>query len=146
MDIEIKVPSLGESENEATLIGWLKSEGDTVQVDDVLAEIESDKITMEIVACEAGELKDVRCQVDDTVEPGQVIGLIDTSVDVAPTGAKTPVVKEKSVQAKVTPKPVAKQAKKVAETLAHSTSDSVNKAHGEDVNRIEERVPMSRIR
>jgi len=50
---EIKVPSLGESENEATLITWLKDVGDDVHVDDILAEIESDKITMEITATEA---------------------------------------------------------------------------------------------
>ncbi|MDQ6976670.1 MAG: biotin/lipoyl-containing protein, partial [Ghiorsea sp.] len=43
---EIKVPSLGESDTEATLIAWLKDVGDEIHVDDIIAEIESDKITM----------------------------------------------------------------------------------------------------
>jgi 2-oxoglutarate dehydrogenase E2 component (dihydrolipoamide succinyltransferase) len=79
-DVEIKVPSLGESETEATLIAWLKSEGDAVAVDDVLAEIESDKITMEITALDAGVVKKIFKQADEVVEPGEVIALIDTSV------------------------------------------------------------------
>ncbi len=86
---EVKVPSLGESETEATLISWLKDEGDEVQVDDIIAEIESDKITMEITATESGILTEQRFAVDDTVEPGQVIGIIDTSVAVTAREAET---------------------------------------------------------
>lgn len=82
MDIEIKVPSLGESENEATLISWLKQEGDIVAVDDVLAEIESDKITMEIPALDAGVLKRILKPVDATVEPGEVVAILDDSLPV----------------------------------------------------------------
>jgi len=81
---EIKVPHLGESETEATLISWLKQVGDAVEVDDIVAEIESDKITMEITATESGVLKEQRFAVDDTVEPGQVVGIIDTSASVTP--------------------------------------------------------------
>jgi len=80
MDIEIKVPSLGESETEATLISWLKQEGDDVAVDDVLAEIESDKITMEITALDSGVLKQILKQADSTVEPGEVIAIVDDSM------------------------------------------------------------------
>ena len=78
-DVEIKVPSLGESETEATLVSWLKQEGDAVDVDEVIAEVESDKITMEITAFDAGMLKKVRRQTGETVAPGEVIGLIDTA-------------------------------------------------------------------
>jgi len=77
MDIEIKVPSLGESESEATLVTWLKKQGDAVEVDEVLAEIESDKITLEIAALDAGILKDVHKQAGETVVPGEVIALIE---------------------------------------------------------------------
>ncbi len=77
MSVEIKVPNLGESETEATLVSWLKQEGDAVNVDDVLAEIESDKITMEITALDAGVLKEVRKQAGETVTPGEVIGIVD---------------------------------------------------------------------
>ncbi len=77
MSIEIKVPSLGESETEATLVSWLKQEGDTVAVDDVLAEIESDKITMEITALDNGVLNEIRRQAGEIVVPGEVIGIVD---------------------------------------------------------------------
>ncbi len=92
-DVEIKVPSLGESESEATLVSWLKAEGEPVAVDDVLAEIESDKITMEITALDAGVLKTVHKHAGDTVEPGEVIALIDTSVaeTVTEVAGKVPV-------------------------------------------------------
>ncbi|MFQ5345276.1 MAG: dihydrolipoyllysine-residue succinyltransferase [Mariprofundus sp.] len=78
-DIEIKVPALGESETEATLVSWLRQEGDLVAVDDVLAEIESDKITMEITALEAGKLKTILKPADSTVEPDEVIAILDDS-------------------------------------------------------------------
>ncbi|MDQ6993765.1 MAG: dihydrolipoyllysine-residue succinyltransferase [Mariprofundus sp.] len=80
MEIEIKVPSLGESETEATLISWLKQEGDGVEVDDVLAEIESDKITMEITALDAGVLTRILKPIDSTVEPGDVVAVIDDTL------------------------------------------------------------------
>jgi 2-oxoglutarate dehydrogenase E2 component (dihydrolipoamide succinyltransferase) len=76
-EFEIKVPSLGESENEATLVSWMVQEGDTVEVDDVLAEIESDKITMEVPAADAGQVKKLFKEAGATVEPGEIIGLIE---------------------------------------------------------------------
>jgi len=96
---EIKVPSLGESENEATLITWLKDVGDDVFVDDIIAEIESDKITMEITATESGKLVEQLAEEEDTVEPGQVIGRIDTSVVVV--AGEKPVATPKETPAPV---------------------------------------------
>jgi len=84
MMFEVKVPSLGESDTEATLISWLKEVGEAVEIDDIIAEIESDKITMEITATEAGVLVEQKFALDDTVEPGQVIGIIDTSLAAEP--------------------------------------------------------------
>ncbi len=90
-DVEIKVPSLGESETEATLVSWLKKEGDTVLADDVVAEVESDKITMEVVALEAGVLKRILKQAGEQVVPGEVIGFIDTeAVTVEPADRPSP--------------------------------------------------------
>ncbi|MDX8403182.1 MAG: dihydrolipoyllysine-residue succinyltransferase [Mariprofundaceae bacterium] len=151
-DVEIKVPSLGESESEATLISWLKEEGDPVQVDDVLAEIESDKITMEITALDAGVLKTIYKHVDDTVEPGEVVALIDTSAKVAAKQKKVPVVEaepeietaaeaKKEVEAvveKVLKKPEPPKVRKTEQKKIESVSGSVE--------RLEERVPMNRLR
>ncbi|MDX8407399.1 MAG: biotin/lipoyl-containing protein, partial [Mariprofundaceae bacterium] len=97
-DIEIKVPSLGESESEATLVSWLVGEGDAVAVDDVLAEIESDKITMEITALDNGVLKKVFKQAGETVEPGEVVALVDDSA-AAKAEKKTPEKKAQARQA-----------------------------------------------
>lgn len=102
-DVEIKVPSLGESETEATLIAWLKSEGDAVAVDDVLAEIESDKITMEITALDAGVVKKIFKQADEIVEPGEVIALVDTSVKAAVGETKAKAANGPEVKAKEKP-------------------------------------------
>ncbi len=78
MNIEIKAPSLGESESEATLVQWLKKEGEGVEIDEVLAEIESDKITLEVMSSETGVLLKVYKADGDTVVPGEVIALIDS--------------------------------------------------------------------
>jgi len=126
---EIKVPSLGESETEATLISWLKNVGDDVHVDDIVAEIESDKITMEITATESGKLTEQMAAEEDTVEPGQIIGLIDTSVAVA-----TPPVSTAKQETKQTNQTEAAPAK-----TTHA---------GETVlsEREQMRVPMTRLR
>jgi len=128
---EIKVPSLGESETEATLITWLKEVGDEIHVDDILAEIESDKITMEITATESGKLMEHLAEVEDTVEPGQIIGRIDTSFEVAEQAAPTP--DEKQATAKEAP----------VWTTPAPTSETTPENLPE---RQELREPMSRLR
>jgi len=152
MDIEIKVPSLGESESEATLVAWLKQQGDSVAVDDVLAEIESDKITMEITALDAGVLKSVLKQADDTVEPGEVIGLIDASAD--------QVAQAAAAENTATASPAEKPDDTAADTNTNAPiSSAVNDLDDDDLPVIEapvspatgnerrvERVPMSRLR
>ena len=122
MDVEIKVPSLGESENEATLVSWLKQAGDPVAVDDVLAEVESDKITMEITAFEAGTLKETRRDEGDTVTPGEVIGIIETSgeAQARPAKAKAAGTDESATASKTTKTP----AKPAAKTSSGAASES----------------------
>lgn len=144
MDIEIKVPSLGESESEATLISWLKKEGDAVVVDDVLAEIESDKITMEITALDAGTLKSISKQIDDLVEPGEVIGLIDSStqpqkVTAAEHHIGSPAPAESSSNERPAEEPQALIPNETAVIEAPGAPTPCNE-------RREERLPMSRLR
>ncbi|WP_167631108.1 dihydrolipoyllysine-residue succinyltransferase [Mariprofundus ferrooxydans] len=163
MDIEIKVPSLGESETEATLISWLKQEGDDVAVDDVLAEIESDKITMEITALDSGVLKQIIKQADSTVEPGEVIAIVDDSIKPATVKAdagqqeipaapapetraekapaqETKVEKAPAGKAKVTPSSPAEAEPAVG------TKQVEKPAPTSDSERSEQRVPMSGLR
>jgi len=148
-DIEIKVPSLGESETEATLVAWLKNEGDRVVVDDVLAEIESDKITMEITALDNGVLKRVFKQADATVEPEEVIGIIDDSVQ--PAVAAAPTVPEPEAAVKPKAKPKAKPEPVVEKPVSAPEPARASKVPAPSApalsrQRNEERVPMSRLR
>jgi len=74
--IEIKVPTVGESINEVTLVKWLKNDGDYVQRDEVIAELESEKATFEVNAEQAGVLKTVGHE-GDTLNIGDVLAEID---------------------------------------------------------------------
>ncbi len=74
--IEIKVPTVGESISEVTLIKWLKQDGDYVERDEVIAELESEKATFEVNAEQAGVLKTLGHE-GDTLTIGQVLAKID---------------------------------------------------------------------
>ena len=74
--IDIKVPTVGESINEVTLIKWLKKDGDYVDRDEVIAELESEKATFEVNAEKAGVLKTVGKE-GDTLNIGDVVAKID---------------------------------------------------------------------
>jgi 2-oxoglutarate dehydrogenase E2 component (dihydrolipoamide succinyltransferase) len=78
MVLEIKVPAVGESITEVTLVKWLKKDGDFVKRDEVVAELESEKATFEINAEQAGILKTI-AQEGDTILIGSVACSIDTA-------------------------------------------------------------------
>ena len=78
MSLEIKVPTVGESITEVTVATWLKAEGDHVETDEIIAELESDKATFELPAEGAGALHIV-AQEGDTVEIGGLLCTIDTA-------------------------------------------------------------------
>ncbi|MFO7655595.1 MAG: 2-oxoglutarate dehydrogenase complex dihydrolipoyllysine-residue succinyltransferase [Bacteroidales bacterium] len=78
MIIELKIPSPGESVTEVEIASWLAKDGDIVEKDQELAELESDKATLALVAPEAGQLK-IIVQEGETVKVGTVAGTIDNS-------------------------------------------------------------------
>jgi 2-oxoglutarate dehydrogenase E2 component (dihydrolipoamide succinyltransferase) len=82
MIVEIKVPSVGESVTEATLAEWFKKDGDTVQKDEPLFVIETDKVTLEVVA-EADGVLSIKLQAGETVAIGAAVGTIDTEAAAA---------------------------------------------------------------
>ena len=86
MAVDITIPSPGESISEVSLSGWLKEDGAYVEKDELLAEIESDKATLELRAPAAGALK-IATKKGDGIKVGAVVAAIDTSV-AAPAGAK----------------------------------------------------------
>lgn len=156
MNIEIKVPSLGESESEATLVAWRKQVGDSVVEDDVLAEVESDKITMEVTATGSGTLSEMRKRDGDMVEPGEIIGLIEAgevkretaakAVDEKPVPAAARTTESGSGQdkAKAKPEQPAAAEAKVEEPKKGKPREVVREAPV--AGRQEERVPMSALR
>jgi 2-oxoglutarate dehydrogenase E2 component (dihydrolipoamide succinyltransferase) len=93
MEIEIKIPNVGESVQEAVLVEWYKKDGDTVQKDDPIFVVETDKVTLEIVAEASGVLK-IRVSQGETVAIGTVVGIIDTQAEPAVTPELTPPEKE----------------------------------------------------
>lgn len=78
MSLEMKVPAVGESITEVTVASWTKSDGDIVEMDEVICELESDKATFEVTAEAAGKLS-IKAQEGDTLEIGAVLCEIDES-------------------------------------------------------------------
>ncbi|TWR24532.1 2-oxoglutarate dehydrogenase complex dihydrolipoyllysine-residue succinyltransferase [Mucilaginibacter achroorhodeus] len=76
MSLEIKVPPVGESITEVTLASWKKKDGDQVEMDEVIAELESDKATFELTAEKAGTLK-IAAAEGDTLAIGAVVATIE---------------------------------------------------------------------
>src|SRR5882757_8258510 len=97
--IEIKVPTVGESINEVTLLKWTKKDGDYVERDEVIAELESEKATFEVNAEQAGVLKTVAKE-GDTLEIGSVLANIDEA-------AAKPAGEAKAAPAAAQPAPAA---------------------------------------
>ncbi len=76
MAVEIRVPGLGESVTEATVGQWFKKEGEAVNADDPLVELETDKVTIEVPAPAAGTISEISANEGDSVEIGAVLGAI----------------------------------------------------------------------
>jgi len=93
MSLEIKVPPVGESITEVTLSAWLKKDGDAVKMDEVIAELESDKATFELTAEKAGTLKTIAKE-GDTLPIGAVVCTIEE-------GAALPVPEKTAEPTKV---------------------------------------------
>ena len=111
MSTEIKVPVLGESISEATLGQWLKKPGDAVKLDEPIANLETDKVAVEVASPVAGVMSDQLVKEGDTVLVGAVIALIGDAVSaagadpVAPRTESTKPVDEKKLAQDTAPAP-----------------------------------------
>ena len=77
-NVELIMPKMGESIMEATILGWLKQPGDTVEMDEPILEIATDKVDSEVPSPVDGVIKEILFEVDDVVEVGKVIAIITT--------------------------------------------------------------------
>ena len=111
MSLEIKVPPVGESITEVTLASWIKKDGDAVQMDEVIAELESDKATFELTAEKAGTLKTIAKE-GDVLPIGAIVCTIEEGGAAASAPAAAPTKEE------------AKEEEKLALTTAATSKQS----------------------
>ncbi|MFH1050102.1 MAG: dihydrolipoamide acetyltransferase family protein [bacterium] len=78
MKVELVMPKMGESLQEGTVLKWLKNEGDKVERDEMILEISTDKVDTEVPSPSAGRLVQILAEVNQTVEVGKVIAIIET--------------------------------------------------------------------
>lgn len=119
MVAEIKVPSVGESITEVTLVKWIKKSGDWVERDEVIAELESEKATFEINAEQAGVLKTLVNE-GDTLKIGDIACSIDTDA-AKPASAKAspvPETKKEEIKSTSATQPASAAATKIPEVKA----------------------------
>ncbi|MBE9599716.1 2-oxoglutarate dehydrogenase complex dihydrolipoyllysine-residue succinyltransferase [Pedobacter sp. MC2016-24] len=108
MSIEIKVPPVGESITEVVLSRWVKNDGDAVEMDEVIAELESDKATFELTAEQAGTLKTVAAE-GDTLAIGAVVCKIEDGGAAPKAAAPAPAEQAPAVAEKAAVSPVAEK-------------------------------------
>ncbi|MDB9865731.1 dihydrolipoyllysine-residue succinyltransferase [Candidatus Thioglobus sp.] len=149
---EVKVPVLPESINEATVAAWHKKLGDYVEVDDVIVEIETDKVVLEVPAEEAGVLTEILAEEGETVNAQQVLALLDDDAEMTAEKTEVPkeIIKEAPIK-EVTESPVEASEEPPEINLQENVQEEpINppepSASKPTSNRMEERVPMNRIR
>ena len=164
--IEVKVPVLPESINEATVAVWHKKPGDFVELDDVIVEIETEKVVLEVPAEDSGVLTEIKAKEGETVGEQQVLGIIekkpkDDSKEALTTKSdstkkedstqEVPEEKEQEASEEVTQEAPEEKEQEASEELTqkpqqNSSELSDNGDASPKGNRLEEKVPMSRIR
>jgi len=154
---EIKVPVLPESITEATVAAWHKKPGDYVELDDVIVEIETDKVVLEVPAEEAGVLSEITAEEGETVSEQQVLGLIDDEADSEDIQSKeTQDQSEEKVEEssplqnnepEVIQENAAKEQDNTPDTPEVASEPTPAPSNSKPIgNRMEERVTMTRIR
>ncbi|MBD3771361.1 MAG: 2-oxoglutarate dehydrogenase complex dihydrolipoyllysine-residue succinyltransferase, partial [Rhodobacterales bacterium] len=136
---DITVPTLGESITEATVGQWLKAEGDAVKKDDVLVELETDKVSVEVSATEDGVLGEILAKPGDTVEIGALLGRLSGGAG----GAKPAPAAAEPAKAEAKPAAAAAGASTdivvpvMGESVAEGTLSTFLKKPGEAVKKDE---------
>ena len=118
MSIEIKVPELPESIADAVIANWYKQEGETIKMDEVLVDLETDKVILEVPVIKSGVVKNILFSVGDTVTAGQLLAVIDETAQAEFSS---------SSQAAATATTMAENNKPVARKTSAAMSPSVRK-------------------
>lgn len=127
--LEMKVPSPGESISEVEIATWLVADGDYVEKDQAIAEVDSDKATLELPAEEAGVIT-LKAEEGDAVAVGAVVCLIDTAAE-RPEGTEAPSPKEEALkkeeEVKPNPAPAPQKVENKSATYATGTASPAAK-------------------
>ncbi len=123
MTVEIHVPVLGESVTEATVGKWYKSVGDAVAVDEVICELETDKVALEVTASASGALVEITAEEGANVEVGAILGKIDETAHGKDAATPAPAAEAAQADEKQAA-PAAPAPSKSAATQAPSKSGS----------------------
>lgn len=117
---ELKLPKMGESVAEATITNWVKNVGDTVEQDETIVEVATDKVDSEVPTEVSGKIIEILFQKDDVVQVGQTIAIIETEGGDAAQPSAAPV-KEEVLAAKV--EQTVTQAQETVEAADFNASD-----------------------
>jgi 2-oxoglutarate dehydrogenase E2 component (dihydrolipoamide succinyltransferase) len=129
MAIEVKVPVLGESITEATLGEWLKQPGDAVALDEPIASLETDKVSVEVPSPVAGVMGQQAVKVGDTVQVGAMIATVEAG-GAAPVTAAAPPSAEPAAPAADSPAALSPSVRRAV--LEHGVDPSTVKGTGKD--------------
>ena len=135
--MDVLVPVLGESVVEATVSKWIKKQGDFVEVDEPIVELETDKVTLEVPAATSGILDNLAVSEGDTVEVGALLAMI-VAGEKTDQNSKT----SKTQEPKTSEEP--KNIPEKVETTQTTTNSGIIEEFAD--KSLEERVPMSRLR
>ena len=113
---EVAMPALGESVTEGTVTRWLKSVGDTVEVDEPLLEVSTDKVDTEIPSPVAGTLLEIRVQEDEDAEVGSVLAIVGDASAASAPAQDTPAEEKQAAPAPAEEKPADKPAEPAQDT------------------------------
>jgi len=90
MSVSVEVPSLGESVTEAIIASWSKQPGDFIEADEILVELETDKVSVELPSPISGVITELKANIDDTVNVGDVIAVIEPAEKSAAASSEPP--------------------------------------------------------
>jgi len=120
--VEVVMPKMGESIMEGTVIEWSKSVGDTIEQDETLLEIATDKVDSEVPSPASGVLVEILAEVNDTVEVGNVIAIIETDASAATSAPKVEAKAEKPAEEPKAEEPAKEEPKTEAAPAAEESS------------------------
>ena len=129
MAVEVRVPTLGESVTEATVATWFKKPGDAVAVDEMLCELETDKVTVEVPSPAAGVLGEIVAAEGDTVGVDALLATVEEGEGKAPAPKKdVPKAEAKAEPKEEAPSPEASGGGETIEVKVPSLGESVTEA------------------